>query len=35
MNAPETVNQADINMSSKMGDSFFKLVRYNRVFLEI
>ncbi len=35
LNALETVNQAEINMSSNMGDSFFKLGRYNRVFLEI
>ncbi len=28
-------NQAEINMSSKMGHSLFKLGRYNRVFLEI
>ncbi len=34
LNALETVNQAEINMSSKMGDSLFKLGRYNRVFLE-
>ncbi len=33
--ALETVNQAEINMSSKMGDSLFKLGRYKRVFLEI
>ncbi len=35
LNALGTVNQAEINMSSKMGDSLFKLGRYNRVFLEI
>ncbi len=35
LNALETVNQAEINKSSKMGDSLFKLGRYNRVFLEI
>ncbi len=35
MNAIETVNQTEINMSSKMVNSLFKLGRYNRVFLEI
>ncbi len=35
LNALETVNQAEINMSNKIGDSLFKLGRYNRVFLEI
>ncbi len=35
MNALETVNQAEMNMSSKMGDSLFKLGRYNRVYLDI
>ncbi len=35
LNVLETVNQAEINMSSKMGDSLFKLGRYNRVFLEM
>ncbi len=35
LNALETVTQAEINMSSNMGDSLFKLGRYNRVFLEI
>ncbi len=35
MNVLETVIQAEINMSSKMGDSLFKLGRYNRVFLVI
>ncbi len=35
LNALETVNQAEINMSSKMGESLFKLGRHNRVFLEI
>ncbi len=35
LNDLETVNQAEINMSSKMGDSLFKLGRYNRVLLEI
>ncbi len=35
MNDLETVNQAEINMSSKMGESLFKLGRYNRVFLDI
>ncbi len=35
LNALETVNQAKINMSSKMGGLPFKLGRYNRVFLEI
>ncbi len=35
MNALETVNQAEIKMSSKMGNSLFKLGRYNRVFQEI
>ncbi len=33
--ALETVNQAEINMNSNMGDSLFKLGRYNRVFLDI
>ncbi len=35
LNALETVNQAEINISSKMGGPLFKLGRYNRVFLEI
>ncbi len=35
LNALETVNQAEINLSSKMGDSLFKLGRYNRVLIEI
>ncbi len=35
LNTLETVNQAEINMNSKMGESLYKLGRYNRVFLEI
>ncbi len=35
MNALETVNQAEINISSKMVESIFKLGRYNRTFLEM
>ncbi len=35
LNVLETVNQAEININSKMGDSLFKLGRYNRIFLEI
>ncbi len=34
-NALGTVNQAEINMNSKIRDSLFKLGRYNRVFLEL
>ncbi len=32
LNALETVSQAEINMSSKIGDSIFKLGRYTRNF---
>ncbi len=35
LNTLETINQAEINMSIKMGDSLFKLGRYNWEFLEI
>ncbi len=35
LNTLETANQAEINIGRKMGDSFFKLGRYNRGFLEI
>ncbi len=34
LNSLETVDQPDINMSNKMGDSLFKPERYNKVFLE-
>ncbi len=35
LNALETVDHAEINMSCKMGESLFKLGRYNMVFLEM
>ncbi len=34
LNALSTVNQTEINMSSKMGDSLYKLGSYDRVFIE-